>query len=214
MLLSQTKVHSRALLVLVASHILIIAASNYLVQIPLEVFSYITTWGALTFPFIFLVTDLTVRVFGKQLARKIIFWAMLPALFISYYFSLVFLNGEFVGHSELFNFNLFVFRIVLASFCAYVIGQLLDIQVFDRMRQINTWWVAPLTSTIVGNLIDTLCFFSIAFYKSPDAFMAANWVEIATIDYIFKQAMSLFVFLPMYGVLLNKLKKILTHSSN
>lgn len=210
---NQTQNYSRALFILVALHIAIIAASNYLVQIPLQAFSYTTTWGALTFPFIFLVTDLTVRIFGKQLARKIIFWAMLPALIISYYFSVVFLNGEFVGNSGLLEFNLFVFRIVLASFCAYVVGQLLDIQVFDRLRHIAAWWVAPLASTIIGNLIDTLCFFSIAFYKSPDAFMAANWVEIATVDYAFKLAMSLFIFLPMYGILLKKLKQLLIQPS-
>ncbi len=178
----------------------------------LQAFGYTTTWGALTFPFIFLVTDLTVRIFGRALARKIIFFAMIPALLISYYFSVVFFEGRFVGHSGLLAFNLFVFRIVLASFTAYVVGQLLDISVFNRLRQINIWWVAPLASTFVGNLIDSLCFFFIAFYQSPDAFMAAHWVEIGTIDYLFKMVMSIFVFLPAYGLLLSKLQKILTTS--
>ncbi len=209
----ETQNYQRALPILVLLHILIIAASNYLVQIPIEVLSFTTTWGALTFPFIFLVTDLTVRIFGKHLARKIIFFAMIPALMISYYFSVVFFKGDFVGHSGLLDFNLFVFRIVLASFFAYIVGQLLDIQVFDRLRRARAWWVAPLASTIVGNLIDTLCFFSIAFYQSSDAFMAANWVEIASIDYLFKMTMSLCIFLPMYGVLLRELKQWLTKNS-
>ena len=114
--------YNRALFWLIGLHIFIIAISNYLVQMPLEIFGFITTWGAITFPFIFLITDLTVRIFGRQLARRIIFFAMLPALAISYYFSVVFANGQFIGHEHLLDFNLFVFRIVLASFTAYVVG--------------------------------------------------------------------------------------------
>lgn len=199
----------RALFWLVGLHIFIIAISNYLVQIPVELFGFITTWGAVTFPFIFLITDLTVRIFGQHLARRIIFFAMLPALLISYYFSVVFVDGQFVGHQHLLEFNLFVFRIVLASFSAYVVGQLLDIHVFNRLRQLKTWWVAPLTSSFIGNLVDTFCFFSIAFYASPDPFMAANWIEIGTVDYIFKMIMGVLFFLPLYGVVLSKLQKML-----
>ncbi|MFC6205794.1 7-cyano-7-deazaguanine/7-aminomethyl-7-deazaguanine transporter [Psychrobacter urativorans] len=201
--------YSRALFWLVGLHIFIIAISNYLVQIPVGLFGFITTWGAITFPFIFLITDLTVRIFGQQLARRIIFFAMLPALVISYYFSVVFANGLFVGHEKLLDFNLFVFRIVLASFAAYVIGQLLDIQVFNKLRQLKTWWIAPLASTFIGNLIDSLCFFAIAFYRSPDAFMATHWIEIGTMDYLFKMVMGVLIFLPLYGVVLAKLQKML-----
>ena len=201
--------YSRALFWLAGLHIFIIAISNYLVQIPVALFGFITTWGAITFPFIFLITDLTVRIFGQHLARRIIFFAMLPALIISYYFSVVFASGQFVGHEHLLDFNLFVFRIVLASFAAYVIGQLLDIQVFNRLRQLKTWWIAPLASTFIGNLIDSLCFFAIAFYKSPDPFMAANWIEIGTMDYLFKMVMGVCIFLPLYGVILARLQKML-----
>ncbi len=201
--------YSRALFWLVSLHIFIIAISNYLVQIPVALFGFITTWGAITFPFIFLITDLTVRIFGQHLARRIIFFAMLPALVISYYFSVVFADGQFVGHEQLLDFNLFVFRVVLASFVAYVVGQLLDIQVFNRLRQLKTWWIAPLASTFIGNLVDSFCFFAIAFYKSPDPFMATHWVEIGTIDYLFKMVIGVFIFLPLYGVILTKLQKIL-----
>lgn len=201
--------YSPALFWLAGLHIFIIAISNYLVQIPVELFGFITTWGAITFPFIFLITDLTVRIFGQSLARRIIFFAMLPALAISYYFSVVFANGQFVGHEHLIDFNLFVFRIVLASFAAYVIGQLLDIQVFNKLRQLKTWWIAPLVSTFIGNLIDSLCFFAIAFYKSPDPFMATHWVEIGAMDYLFKMVIGVFIFLPLYGVILVKLQKML-----
>ncbi len=201
--------YSRALFWLASLHIFVIAISNYLVQIPVSLFGFITTWGSVTFPFIFLITDLTVRIFGQQLARRIILFAMLPALIISYYFSVVFANGVFVGHEQLLDFNLFVFRIVLASFSAYVIGQLLDIRVFNKLRQLKTWWIAPLASTLIGNLIDSFCFFAIAFYKSPDPFMAANWIEIGSIDYLFKMIMGILIFLPLYGVILAKLQKML-----
>ena len=201
--------YSRALFWLASLHIFVIAISNYLVQIPVSLFGFITTWGSVTFPFIFLITDLTVRIFGQQLARRIILFAMLPALIISYYFSVVFANGTFVGHEQLLDFNLFVFRIVLASFSAYVIGQLLDIRVFNKLRQLKTWWIAPLASTLIGNLIDSFCFFAIAFYKSPDPFMAANWIEIGSIDYLFKMIMGILIFLPLYGVILAKLQKML-----
>ena len=201
--------YSRALFWLAGLHIFIIAISNYLVQIPVGLFGFVTTWGAVTFPFIFLITDLTVRIFGQDLARRIIFFAMLPALLISYYFSVVFANGAFVGHEHLLEFNLFVFRIVLASFTAYVVGQLLDIQIFNRLRQLSIWWIAPLASTFFGNLIDSFCFFAIAFYQSPDPFMAEHWIEIGTMDYLFKMVMGICIFLPLYGVLLSKLQKML-----
>lgn len=205
---STTSYNNRALFWLVALHIFIIAISNYLVQMPLELFGFITTWGSVTFPFIFLTTDLTVRIFGRHLARRIIFFAMLPALAISYYFSVVFADGHFIGHEHLADFNLFVFRIVLASFSAYVIGQLLDIKVFDRLRQLKTWWIAPLASTFLGNLIDSICFFTIAFYRSPDPFMATHWIEIGAMDYLFKMIMGVCIFLPLYGVILAKLQKL------
>lgn len=205
---------TRALTWLVSLHILIIAVSNYLVQLPLQIYSIHTTWGSLSFPFIFLVTDLSVRIFGKQEARKIIFFAMFPALFVSYYFSVAFFNGEFVGHSGLLTFNLFVFRIVVASFIAYSVGQLMDIHIFDRLRQQKSWWIAPAASTLIGNLVDTLCFFSIAFYKSSDEFMAQHWLEIGTVDYLVKLVMGFIIFLPAYGVLLNYLQqKILSQSA-
>ncbi|HAA45736.1 MAG: hypothetical protein XD36_2182 [Halomonas sp. 54_146] len=198
--LSNTQ-HRRCLAVMVAFHIGIIAASNYLVQLPFTLFGFHTTWGAFSFPFIFLATDLTVRLFGKGPARTIILRVMFPALVVSYVVSVVFPRGGFAGVEALAEWNVFVARIALASFLAYVIGQLLDVQVFDRLRQ-WAWWVAPVCSTVLGNLADTFAFFSAAFYNSTDAFMAANWVEIAAVDYVIKLAISLLFFLPLYGLLL------------
>jgi len=196
----------RALFLLVGFHILIICVSNYLVQLPFQLFGYHTTWGAFSFPFVYLATDLTVRIFGQQAARSIILKAMIPALMISYVMGVVFHQGSFQGADSLAEWNTFVFRIAFASFAAYLIGQLMDIKVFARLRMSRSWWVAPAASTLVGNLVDTLVFFSIAFYASSDSFMAANWPEIATVDYGFKLIVSLGLFLPAYGVLLKVLQ--------
>jgi len=202
----------QALILLASFHILILASSNYLVQLPFTVFGFHTTWGAFTFPFVFLATDLTVRLFGAAMARKIIFLVMMPALLISYVASVLFYQGEFQGFEKLALFDTFVARIALASFTAYVLGQAMDITVFNRLRQAKAWWIAPTTSTLVGNALDTLVFFSVAFYQSSDPFMAANWVEIALVDYAFKMIISLVMFVPMYGVLLNKLTEVLVQT--
>lgn len=201
----------KALSILVLFHLIIIASSNYLVQLPFTVFGMHTTWGAFTFPFIFLATDLTVRIFGAKLARKIIFLVMLPALIVSYTLSVIFFEGQFQGFAQLGEPNMFVARIAIASFMAYLLGQVLDVQVFNRLRQLKSWWVAPTCSTLFGNALDTVAFFSIAFYNSPDAFMAQNWQEIAMVDYGFKLIISLGLFVPMYGIFLNYLTKKLTN---
>ena len=200
----------KALVVLTLFHLVVIASSNYLVQLPFTVFGFHTTWGAFTFPFIFLATDLTVRIFGAQLARKIIFWVMLPALAVSYGLSVLFFEGLFQGFSHLGEFNLFVARIAIASFMAYLLGQILDVHVFNRLREMKQWWIAPTCSTLLGNALDTIAFFSIAFYQSSDPFMAEHWIEIALVDYGFKLIISLGLFVPMYGVLLNYLVKKIT----
>ncbi len=214
-MLTLTKAQTqRALFILISFHIFIIAASNYLVQIPFQIFGLHTTWGTFSFPFIFLATDLTVRIFGASEARKIIFGAMLPALVISYLVSVLFFEGKFQGIAGLSALDTFVFRIALASFIAYVMGQLLDIKVFAKLRRNKRWWVAPSASTVLGNLLDTIIFYSIAFYASTDAFMAAHWPEIAALDYGFKICVSILLFLPMYGLLLRYLtERILVDKS-
>lgn len=201
----------RSLVLLSFFHVFIITLSNYLVQIAFEIptpFGVIpTTWGTFSFPFIFLATDLTVRVFGASLARKIIFCVMFPALVVSYIVSQIFFEGQYQGLAPLAEFNSFVFRIALASFAGYAVGQLLDIFVFNRLRQGKHWWLAPSCSTILGSLIDTFVFFGVAFYQSSDPYMAENWLAIGTVDYLFKLFVSLLLFLPLYGVLLNYLIK-------
>lgn len=204
-----TQAVQRALAVLIAFHVLIIIVSNYLVQLPISLFGWHTTWGAFSFPFIFLATDLTVRLLGKAAARRVIARVMLPALLASYGVSVLFQEGAWRGVGALLQFNDFVLRISLASFCAYVVGQLLDIQVFDRLRRLRRWWIAPATAMLFGTLVDTFVFFSVAFWNSSNAFMAANWVEIATVDYVIKLGISWALFVPLYGVLLGAILRML-----
>lgn len=210
--------HSRVplyLSLLVAFHIVIVIASNYLVQLPIDLLGYHSTWGAFSFPFVFLATDLTVRLIGKSQARRVITRAMLPALLVSYAVGVLFHEGRFNGWATLGEFNAFVFRIAVASFAAYVLGQLLDIQVFDRMRQKNrAWWLAPAAASVFGQALDTAAFFSIAFWRSSDAFMAAHWGEIALVDYVIKLAVSLLLFVPAYGVALAAIVRSMRHSGS
>lgn len=196
------------LFVLVAFHIAIVIASNYLVQLPITLLGFHSTWGAFSFPFIFLATDLTVRLIGKEHARRVITRAMVPALFASYAVGVLFHEGRFNDWRALADFNTFVFRIAFASFAAYVLGQLLDIQVFDRIRQRSrAWWLAPAAASVVGQALDTVAFFSIAFWRSSDAFMASHWVEIAWVDYVIKLGVSLLLFVPAYGLALTAIAR-------
>lgn len=132
----------KALFWLSLFHLLVIISSNYLVQLPITLFGFHTTWGAFSFPFIFLATDLTVRIFGAPLARRIIFAVMIPALLVSYVVSSLFYMAAWQGFAALADFNLFVARIAAASFMAYALGQILDVHVFNRLRQNRRWWLA------------------------------------------------------------------------
>ena len=192
---------------LVLFHLLVIAVSNYLVQIPVTIFGFHTTWGAFTFPLIFLATDLTVRIYGASQARRIVFLAMIPALIISYTLSVLFYEAKFQGFAQLAELNTFVARIAVASFVAYAVGQLLDVTVFNKLRQSKKWWIAPASSSVIGGLIDTVLFFGIAFYHSKDQFMATHWPEIATVDYVFKLVISIALFVPAYGVIMSAFSK-------
>lgn len=95
---------------------------------------------------------------------------MVPALAISYGISALFYMGEWQGFAALGTFNLFVARIAVASFMAYALGQILDVHVFNRLRQSRRWWLAPTASTLFGNISDTVAFFFIAFWRSPDRY--------------------------------------------
>jgi len=168
-------------------HIFIIAISNYLVQFSFEISNFYFTWSMFTFPIVILATDLTVRLSNKYNARAVIGLAYIPAVIVSIYLA--------------------DWRIGLASGTAYLIGQLLDVFVFQKIREnTDTWWIAPAISTVFANIIDTYSFFGMSFANGTDEFMAENWIHIATTDLIFKIIVSVVLFLPLYGILLSYLQ--------
>lgn len=185
------------------AHTFFIVLSNYAVQLPVTVMGVETTWGTFTYPFLFLLTDLTVRLFGDRLARRIIFFAMMPALFLSYLVGALFQQGDYQGSEALLSFSLFVFRISLASFIAYSLGQLLDIFVFQKLRQQCHWWIAPAAASVLGNFLDTFIFYFVAFYQTNDIYLAQNWLALACVDYCVKIMAGLIIFVPLYGIVLN-----------
>lgn len=178
-------------------HVLVIIVSNALVSIPVEILGVKLTWAAFTFPLVILATDLTVRLLGKGIARATIAAAYPFAIAGS--IGVVLLEGapESVA-----------LRIGFASATAYLVGTLLDVYVFQYVREKFTkqWWAAPTLSMIAANFIDSYTFFSVAFYESADAYMAANWQEIALSQTVLKIGVGILVFLPAYGILLNYLK--------
>lgn len=190
-------------------HVFIIVLSNYAVQIPVTVLGIDTTFGTFTYPFIFLTTDLTVRIYGSALARRVIFTAMVPALIISYFVGALFAHGEYQGLAALSVFSVFVFRIALASFSAYVIGQIADILVFSRLRRMKMWWPAPAASSVAGNALDTYVFYAVAFCQTTDAYMAANWLSLSVVDLGVKILASLCLFVPLYGIFLNFISRFI-----
>jgi len=122
---------------------------------------------------------------------------------ISYVISTLFSDGQFQGFGALLSFNSFVFRIAIASFLAYAFGQLLDVLVFNRLRQLKHWWIAPSSSMVFGSMADTFLFFAVAFYQSTDPFMAEHWLELGIVDYLFKLFVGIVLFVPAYGIVLN-----------
>jgi uncharacterized integral membrane protein (TIGR00697 family) len=183
---------------LVALHIFVIVISNALVSIPVEILGVKLTWAAFVYPLVILATDLTVRLIGKGIARATIAAAYPLAIIGS--IAVVLLEGapESVA-----------LRIGFGSATAYLIGCLLDVYVFQYVREKFTqqWWAAPALSMVVANFIDSYVFFSIAFSGGADEYMAVHWPEIALSQSILKIVVGFIIFLPAYGLLLNYLKK-------
>jgi len=182
---------------LVILHTLVIAVSNYLVTIRFDLFpgaelplfgSFPLAAAAFTFPIVVVATDLTVRLVGKQAGRAVVAMAIIPAIIASVLVLLA-LGDE---HA---------YRVGLASGTAYAIGTMLDVYVFQHIRErMSAWWIAPAVSTIAANIIDTYAFFYTAFYPAP-------WVgPVAFNNTLTKIVIGLIVFLPAYGLLLSYLK--------
>lgn len=195
-------------------HVFLLTISNILVQYPFDILGYHTTWGAFSYPAIFILTDLTTRMSSAKMAQKIIFLSMFPGLLISYVIASYIEVVNSQNWSGLYTIHIMPLRIALACFIAYAVGQLLDIFVFQRFRNNFSWWIAPSLSTIVGNLIDTLLFFAIAFYHCTNPFLSQHWPEIAVVDIFFKITISLIAFVPIYGFVLNVFYQKYAHKRN
>ena len=188
----------KALLIkLVLFHTFIIALSNYLVTIKFDIWGVKLTWAAFTFPLVVVATDLTIRLINKENARAVVNIAFIPAIIAS--MIVIKLGGAP---------DSVAIRVGIASGLAYLVSSLLDVTVFQYVRErLNAWYAAPALAAVFANVIDTFTFFFAAFYQSANAYMAANWHIIAFNQTGTKLLVSLMVILPLYGVLLNFLSK-------
>lgn len=190
-------INKKILFCLVFLQIFIITISNFLVSIPLEIYGFKLTWSAFSFPLVVLAIDLTIRVLGKSIARATITLSYPLAIISSIVVLLIEGSTESVA-----------FRIGFASATAYGVSTLLDVYLFQIIRErYNAWWIAPSISTIFANIIDTYVFFFSAFSNSSDQYMADNWLEISATQSLIKIIIGLLLFLPFYGVLLNFILK-------
>lgn len=182
---------------LMVLHIIIIAVSNYIVQFKIDIAGHPLSVAAFTFPLVVVLTDLTVRLLGRDTGRAVISLAFIPAILVS--MAVVKLGGAP---------DSVAFRIGLGSGMAYFISNLLDVYVFQYFRErYQTWWIAPTLSAVASTFIDTYVFFGTAFAGGADEFMRNNWHIVATNNSISKIVVSLIVILPAYGILLAHLQK-------
>jgi len=168
----------------------VVLSSNYLVQFPINYYglSEILTYGAFSYPVAFLITDLANRFYGKFVARKIVYFGF----FIGIIFTLLF-STDFA--------DLISIRIAIGSGVAFITAQLLDIQIFDRLRE-KKWFIAPLTSSFIGSTVDTFLFFSISFYAT-----GVPWITLSLGDLAVKLFVSLVMLIP-FKILLTISKPI------
>ena len=168
----------------------VVLASNYLVQFPINYYGLneILTYGAFSYPIAFLITDLANRSFGKVVARKIVYIGFAIGISFTLLFSTNFTD-------------LISIRIAIGSGTAFLFAQLLDVQIFDKLRQ-KKWFVAPLTSSLIGSTVDTFIFFSISFYGT-----GVPWVTLSLGDLSVKIFVALLMLIP-FRLLLKTLKPV------
>ena len=184
------KIENRFFFILAFSMALVVALSNYLVQFPVNYIGLqdIFTYGAFSYPVAFLITDLANRKYGKAVAKRIVYIGFVLGVALTLYFSTDFSN-------------LISKRIAIGSGSAFLIAQLLDVQVFDSLRK-KVWFVAPLISSLIGSSIDTFLFFSIAFYGT-----GVNWVTLSLGDLFVKIFVALLMLIP-FRILLSRIQEI------
>ena len=168
----------------------VVLASNYLVQFPINYYSLneILTYGAFSYPIAFLITDLANRSYGKMAARKIVYIGFAIGISFTLLFSTNFAD-------------LISMRIAIGSGTAFLVAQLLDVQIFDKLRQ-KEWFVTPLTSSLIGSTVDTFIFFSISFYGT-----GIPWVKLSLGDLSVKIFVALVMLIP-FRLLLKTLKPV------
>ncbi len=168
----------------------VVLSSNYLVQFPIKYYGLeeILTYGAFSYPIAFLITDLANRSYGKLVARKIVY----IGFGIGISFTLIF-STNFA--------DLISVRIAIGSGTAFLVAQLLDVQIFDQLRK-KKWFIAPLTSSLIGSTIDTFLFFSISFYAT-----GIPWVTLSLGDLAVKILVALVMLIP-FRILLGTLKPV------
>ncbi len=168
----------------------VVLASNYLVQFPIKYYGLeeILTYGAFSYPIAFLITDLANRSFGKIVARKIVYIGFAIGISFTLLFSTNFTD-------------LISIRIAIGSGTAFLVAQLLDVQIFDKLRK-KEWFVAPLTSSLIGSTIDTFIFFSISFYGT-----GIPWITLSLGDLSVKIFVALIMLIP-FRLLLKTLKPV------
>ena len=169
---------------------LVVLASNYLVQFPIKYYGLdqLLTYGAFSYPIAFLITDLANRSYGKIAARKIVYFGFVIGISFTLFFSTNF--GDLIS-----------IRIAIGSGSAFLVAQLLDVQVFDKLRK-KRWFIAPLTSSFIGSTVDTFLFFSISFYAT-----GVPWVTLSLGDLAVKIFVALTMLIP-FRLLLGTLKPV------
>ena len=157
----------------------VIIISNYLVQFPINKFNLqdILTYGAFSYPITFLITDLANRRFGKQEARKLVYIGFTAGILLT-----IFVSTNFQ--------DIISIRIAAGSGTAFLVAQLIDIEIFQRLRK-NKWFVAPITSSVIGSVVDTFLFFSIAFLGT-----GISWITLAFGDLLVKLLMAFLMLIP------------------
>ena len=168
----------------------VVAISNYLVQFPINYFGLenLLTYGAFSYPVAFLITDLSNRRYGKNIAKKIVYFGFALGIFLTLYFSTNYLD-------------LISIRIAIGSGTAFLVAQLIDVHIFDRLRN-KIWFIAPLASSLIGSSIDTFLFFSISFYGT-----GVNWVTLSFGDLSVKIFVALAMLIP-FRFLLYRIQEI------
>ena len=168
----------------------VVLSSNFLVQFPVNYYGLneILTYGAFSYPVAFLITDLANRSYGKIFARKVVYLGFLIGIVFTLFFSTNFTD-------------LISIRIAIGSGTAFLVAQLLDVQIFDKLRK-NRWYVAPLASSSIGSMVDTFLFFSIAFFGT-----GVPWVTLSLGDLTVKLFVALIMLIP-FRLLLKTFKPV------